>query len=189
MPHVRRRLLVSVDVTPAQTQALIEQGLGLTPPTTGDLTGPLPARTAQTAPPQPPATLPPKRDSSTPRVAFEASSALCVPYFDWLVRGLSWFAAGHALRHAAATLSAATRGEPPPPPPRRRPFLPPPAFSAEHARRLAAVALVGALANFSGSLLTQNGDAVTDSFGRSDEALGFALALSRIGVLFALVAG
>jgi AAHS family benzoate transporter-like MFS transporter len=61
-------------------------------------------------------------------------------------------------------------------------------FTAEHASRLAAVALVGALANFSGALLTQNGDAVTESFGETDEALGFLLALSRIGVLFALVA-
>jgi MFS family permease len=186
MPHVRRRLLVSVGVAPAQTQAVIEQVLGLTPITPGELVGPLPASTDETA--RLSASLTPDRDAGTTRVGFQASSSLRVPYFDWLVRGLSWFAAGHALRHAAATLHAATRGEAPPPAPRRVPFLPPTAFSAEHARRLAAVALVGALANFSGSLLTQNGDAVTDSFGRSDEALGFALALSRIGVLFALVA-
>ena len=63
------------------------------------------------------------------------------------------------------------------------PSIPPGAVQPQQASRLGAIALVGALANFSGSLLTQNGDAVTSSFHRTDEALGFALALSRVGVL------
>ena len=46
----------------------------------------------------------------------------------------------------------------------------------------------GALvANFCGGLLTQNGDAVTDTFHQTDEALGLALAVARIGVLVSLV--
>ncbi|HEY8215684.1 MAG TPA: MFS transporter [Acidimicrobiia bacterium] len=183
---MRRRLLVSVDVAPARTRELVERALGLVPVSTTELEGPLPSSADETARLR--ATLTPDPDSSTTHVALEASSDLRVPYFEWLVRAVTWWAAGSVLRHAAASLVAARAGDPPPRPPRRIPFLPPAPFSVDHARRLAAVALVGALANFSGSLLTQNGDAVTDSFGRSDEALGFALALSRVGVLFALVA-
>ena len=121
-------------------------------------------------------------------VELDATSSLDVPYFGGVVRLVTGRAMGSGLRDAARRILAAAADEPPPAPPRRIPFLPPVPFSPEQAGRLAAVALVGALANFSGSLLTQNGDAVTDSFHRTDEALGFALALSRIGVLFALVA-
>ena len=40
----------------------------------------------------------------------------------------------------------------------------------------------------SGALLSQNGDAVTSAFDRSDQALGVALAVARGGVLVSLVA-
>jgi MFS family permease len=179
-------MLVSVDVAPAASRQLVEATLGLTAGGGDDLSGPLPHSTDETA--RLSATVVPDHVPNTSIVTLDATSTLRVPYFGWVVRFITWIAAGAALRHAGAALTAAGRDEPAPPPPRRVPFLPPTAFSVEHASRLAAVALVGALANFSGSLLTQNGDAVTDSFGRSDEALGFALALSRVGVLFALVA-
>src|SRR5207253_2551959 len=42
--------------------------------------------------------------------------------------------------------------------------------------------------NFCGSLLSQNGDAVTRAFGENDQALGIALAVARAGVLISLVA-
>ena len=58
----------------------------------------------------------------------------------------------------------------------------------EQAGRLAALAAVALVANFCGALLSQNGDAVTDTFDRSDEALGVALAIARAGVLVSLVA-
>jgi MFS family permease len=61
-------------------------------------------------------------------------------------------------------------------------------FTPEQAGRLAALAAVALVANFSGALLSQNGDAVTSAFGRSDQALGVALAVARAGVLVALVA-
>jgi MFS family permease len=54
--------------------------------------------------------------------------------------------------------------------------------------RLAAIAVVAAAASFCGALFTQNGDAVTETFARSDSDLGWALAISRIGVLVSLVA-
>jgi MFS family permease len=66
--------------------------------------------------------------------------------------------------------------------------VPPVPFTPEQAGRLGALALVALLANFAGSLLSQNGDAVTSAFGRSDQALGAALAIARAGVLLSLVA-
>ena len=65
--------------------------------------------------------------------------------------------------------------------------MPPVPFTTEQAARLAALAFVALVANFCGGLLTQNGDAVTDTFHQNDEALGLALAIARIGVLVSLV--
>ena len=61
-------------------------------------------------------------------------------------------------------------------------------FTPEQAGRLGALAAVALLANFCGALLSQNGDAVTSAFDRSDQALGVALAVARAGVLVSLVA-
>ena len=60
-------------------------------------------------------------------------------------------------------------------------------FTPEQAGRLAALAAVALVANFSGALLSQNGDAVTSAFDQSDQALGVALAIARAGVLVSLV--
>ncbi len=67
-------------------------------------------------------------------------------------------------------------------------MVPPVAFTPEQAGRLAALAAVALVANFSGALLSQNGDAVTSAFDQTDQALGVALAIARAGVLVALVA-
>jgi len=68
------------------------------------------------------------------------------------------------------------------------PVVPPVPFTPEQAGRLGALAAVALLANFCGALLSQNGDAVTSAFDRSDQALGVALAVARAGVLVSLVA-
>ncbi len=127
-------------------------------------------------------------DASATLVTLTACSTLRVPYFTWFVDLLLWLGARRPLRTAAARLQAAVAGETPPPPAPRSRLMPPATFTSEQAGRVAALAAVGVLANFGGSLLTQNGDAVIDSFDRSNEALGFALALIRVGVLVSLVA-
>jgi len=104
------------------------------------------------------------------------------------VRAVAWWRARRDLRDVADRVRAAVAGRPAPPPPRRPLLVPPVEISAAQAAALATAAAVGALANFGGSLLTQDGAAVTSAFGRSDEALGFALAVTRAGVLVALVA-
>jgi MFS family permease len=184
MPHVRRRVLVSVDVAPDRARQLTQEALELTPRPDGALEGPLPQTGDANA--RLMATIAPYGPGS--QIELVAISDLRVPFFGPLATVLTSLAARGFLRDAARTLGALAAGEPPPRPGRRLPIVPPVPFTAEQASRLAVIAVVGALANFSGALLTQNGDAVTTSFHQSDQALGFALALSRAGVLVALVA-
>ncbi|HZP29802.1 MAG TPA: MFS transporter [Acidimicrobiia bacterium] len=128
-----------------------------------------------------------KRAGGGTDVLLEASSDLTVPYFGWFVAALTWIAARSMLRDTAARLEAATTGEVPRPPRRLPKALPPVAFTEEQAGRLAALAAAAVLASFCGALLTQNSDAVTHAFHKSDQDLGAALAIARAGVLVSLV--
>ena len=110
-----------------------------------------------------------------------------MPFFGWFVGFQAWLAARSALKDLAARVVARLEGRDPPPKPRRWPVVPPVPFTTEQAARLAALAFVAMVANFCGGLLTQNGDAVSDTFHQNDSALGFALAIARIGVLVSLV--
>ena len=122
------------------------------------------------------------------RVTLEARSDEKIPYFGWFIDLLRRVDARRELRYAAARLGAAVDGTPAPEPPGRTMLLPPVAFTGDQMARLAAIAVVAAAASFCGALFTQNGDAVTQTFSRSDSDLGWALAISRIGVLVSLVA-
>src|SRR6202008_2046711 len=93
-----------------------------------------------------------------------------------------------ALATAADALRAELDGTERPPPRRRSSLAPTVPSTPEQSARLGAVAAVAAISNFCGALLTQNGDAVTDAFHRTDRALGVALAIARIGVLVSVVA-
>lgn len=184
MRRVRRRIALRVDAAPEAVEESARRLLGAAPQPDGTLRGLLFAEgdpgtallVACTA------------EAGATTVTLTATSTLGVPYFGWFVDLLLWLAARRPLRSAAARLRAGVAGGEVPPPATRPKLMPPVAFTAEQAGRVAALAVVGALANFGGSLLTQSGDAVVDSFDRSSEALGFALALIRVGVLVSLVA-
>ncbi|MFA5882803.1 MAG: MFS transporter [Acidimicrobiia bacterium] len=130
----------------------------------------------------------PGTEPGTTRLAIEASSDQRIPYFGWFVDLLRRVDARRELRYAAARVTAAVDDAPPPEPPGRTMLLPPVAFTGDQMARLAAISVVAAAASFCGALFTQNGDAVTETFSRSDSDLGWALAISRIGVLVSLVA-
>jgi len=185
MPHVRRRVLVTLDADAERSRDAAVRVLGVHPAADGTLTGNLYDDLDHSA------ALDVRFDTGDPyhtRVTLEARPVVDVPYFGWFVRLVVRIGAGRALRHAAACLQAEVAGEALPPPPKRPSVLPAVSFSPEQSVQLAAVAAVAVLANFGGGLLTQNGDAVTRAFDRSDQALGLALALARAGVLVSLVA-
>jgi MFS family permease len=186
-------MLVRLDVAPAMARDAARRVLNVVPEgdppdggATGALIGPLFGDTETDTSARLRVECTPDGNGSAVRL--EGSSTLTVPYFGWFVQLIVLLAARRALRDAAARLRASVSGEPAPVRAERSRMLPPAAFTAEHARRLAALAAVGTIAAFGGALLTQNGDAVTRSFSQSDQALGLALAIARAGVLVSLLA-
>jgi MFS transporter, putative metabolite:H+ symporter len=183
MPHVRRRLDTAFAAPAAEVQTAVADALNLTPDADG-FSGLLSGTTGLAIH----VTLDRDTTSGDTTVRFEAASRDSIPYFGWFVNLLRRVEAGRELRYCIARVNAALDGTDAPDPPRRISLLPPVAFTEEQTRRLAAIALVAASASFCGALFTQNGDAVTDTFHRSDADLGWALAISRVGVLVSLVA-
>src|SRR5207237_1265206 len=122
------------------------------------------------------------------QVLLDTDPAPPVPYFSWFVGPILRSASRRARSWVERALRAADAGRPPPPAPKRPSLAPPTAFSAPQAVLLATVCALTAAATYGSSLLSQNVDYVGRSFGASDRALGTALAISRAGVLIALVA-
>jgi MFS family permease len=189
MPHVRRSMLIWVEADTERVQRALVDDLALRECSDagGDaaFAGPMlgmPDTTAELG-----ATIVESSADAT-RVELTASSTAHVPFFTWFLHLQAWLGARRALPHAARRLTAASTGTEPPGPLKPLLVVPPVPFTPEQAGRLGALAAVALVANFSGALLSQNGDAVTSAFGRSDEALGVALAVARAGVLVSLVA-
>ncbi|MBM3672541.1 MAG: MFS transporter [Actinobacteria bacterium] len=182
MPHVRRRVLVRVNAAPDEVRAAAIRELHISASADGTLVGPLfdhdspgsEIRIRVEAAP----------DGSA--VELDGGSDISVPYFGWVVRLIVWFVARRVLLDFGTRLQAAATGAPVPPPRHHRTLVPT-SFTADQAKRLAALAAVGTIASFGSALFTQNGDAVTTAFDRSDQALTDALALARLGVLVTLV--
>lgn len=126
--------------------------------------------------------------SGRTEVRLEAEPTPPVPYFSWFMGPILRSASKRALAWVARALRAAEAGRTAPPPPKRPSLAPPAAFAAPQAVLLATVCAVTAATTYASSLLSQNVAYVGDAFGASDQALGTALAISRAGVLIALVA-
>jgi len=184
MPHVRRSMLITIDADADRVRHALVGELELTA-SDGMYTGPMRGMPDTTA--RLDATIVGASPTSSD-VRLVAVSDIRVPFFTWFLRLQAWLGARRALPHAAARLSATATDGPPPGALHPLPVVPPVPFTPEQAARLGALASVALLANFCGALLSQNGDAVTSAFGRSDQALGVALAIARAGVLVSLVA-
>jgi MFS family permease len=184
MPHVRRSMLITIDADTERVRHALVDELELTAGEHG-YQGPIRGMPDTTA--RLDATIIADLGTST-QVQLEAASDVVVPFFTWFLRLQGWLGARRALPHAAARLTAAATDAPPPPALKLLPVVPPVPFTPEQAARLGALAAAALLANFCGALLSQNGDAVTSAFDRSDQALGVALAVARAGVLVSLVA-
>ena len=166
MPHVRRRMLVRLAAPLSDVRGAIERALDVEPRSDGSFVGPL----FGDSHPQAHLHVEAADGGEATNVTLEARSDLRLPYFGGFLRAMSWFASRGALRHAAARVRAALTDEVPARAPRRAAFVPPAAFTADQASRLAVLCAIGAIANFGSVLFTQNGDAATTAFGRSGRA-------------------
>jgi MFS family permease len=120
-------------------------------------------------------------------VEVEARYELRMPYFGWLYAPLVRASVRRTLERLAATLEARARGAPEPPPPRRPVWAAPEPIPAARAASVAAISAALLVVGYAGSLFTQALDFLAASYGASDADLGVALALTRVGTLFALL--
>lgn len=121
-------------------------------------------------------------------VAARPRAAVRIPFFGWAIRPLLRVAARRRARWVLDSLRAAIDGGPALPPPRPVLGLPNVAFDATQVRMLSTAAAAAAMASFGSALFGQHGQNVADAFDASDAALGNSFAVSRLGVLVALVA-
>jgi MFS family permease len=128
-------------------------------------------------------------DEQQVRVELRTPAPPRLPYFWWAVSPCLWWERRRNLREVARRLGAEV-------PERWRPrwlptlrIGPPVPFTEREAAHLTTVAAAMALASFGGSLFTQDLDYIGDAFGASDRRLGIALAVARVGVVVAVVAG
>jgi MFS family permease len=127
-------------------------------------------------------------DTRATRLTVAVADDLHVPFFQWFFGPAFARALRRQARHGAETVAAAATEQPPPRPLGRSLFLPPVAFSPAQASLIATVALTVIVASFGAALFGQNLDPLADTFGVSNRDLGDALAITRVGTLFALVA-
>lgn len=113
-----------------------------------------------------------------------------VPYFHWVFAWLLNRDFRRELAHAAARLVAVAEGREPPEPPSRRPspLAPPVRFDHEQSSTIATVAAMVLIAGLGASLFSQNVDFIADGFDVDNQAIGIGSAVTRVGVVVALVA-
>jgi len=111
-----------------------------------------------------------------------------LPFFGWFFRPLVRIAHRRARNHVVATIEAVLADRPLPPPPNSVVGLPPVAFGPEQATFIATASAATAIVSFAGALFGQLSGPISDSFGASDATIGNALAITRLGALFALFA-
>ncbi|MDP9334662.1 MAG: hypothetical protein M3Q30_15340, partial [Actinomycetota bacterium] len=111
-----------------------------------------------------------------------------IPFFGWFFLPLVRIAHRRARSHAVETLRAALDDRASPPPPKTVVGLPPVAFNPEQATFIATASVAVAVVTFAAALFGQLSGPISDTFGASDATIGVALALTRLGALFALFA-
>ncbi|MFZ4516342.1 MAG: MFS transporter [Acidimicrobiia bacterium] len=182
---MRRQLTTTLASTGPETTAVLRDALDALPGPTPD--------TFVAALPHPPLTDATLELTTTTRehattVTLTALSPTPIPYWGWIAAPLIGHGLRRSLRIAEARVQAGVAGMPTPAVRRSR-LLPDAPFTPDQARSLAVVCAAIAIGNFGASLLGQNASYIADAFGANDQALGFLLAVTRVGVLVSLVAG
>jgi MFS family permease len=181
MPRVRRRESIHLELSLTDTLALVRSKLALE----GDdhrLEGRLPGFEQASLE----ATGSEGEGGTT--LVLETESEVHVPFFHWFFAPIFAFEMRRHLRHAVAIVQAAATGADPPEPLRDSPVTPPAAFTERQVALIATVSLAGAMAAFASALFGQNADSIAKTYNISDAGLSQALAVTRGGVLLALVA-
>jgi MFS family permease len=178
MPRVRRRATIHVDATYDVVVATARRELGLDDELRGLTDAGADVTVVVTTAP----------DGTGTRVDVDVADDLHIPFFQWFFGPPHRRSLSRAARHGADAIQAAVNDTPPPKPLGRSLFLPPVTFTPAQAALIASVALAAVLASFGSALFGQNADPIAKSFGISDANLGVSLAVTRAGVLFALVA-
>jgi predicted MFS family arabinose efflux permease len=174
---VRRRATIHVDASYDVVVAAARRELGLDDDLAGTTTGDAAVAVVVTP-----------TDSEGCEVEVVVTDDLYVPFFQWFFGPPHRRSLTRAARHDAATIAAGATGSRAPEPLRRSLFLPPVTFTPRQAGLIAAVALAATISGFGSALFGQNVDPIAKSFGVSNSTLGVSLAITRAGVLFALLA-
>ncbi len=127
-------------------------------------------------------------DGEGTRLAIEPVGRIDIPFFAWFFRPMLAIAHKREVAYAEATLRHELEGAPPASPPKPVIGLPPVPFDGAQAGLLATASLATAAVSFAAALFGQFADPISRAFHASNATISFALALTRIGVLFALFA-
>jgi MFS family permease len=184
MPRVRRSSLVRLAAPPEVVGAAAEERLGAIPAGNGtfEIPGP-PDRQPSVA-----LSLSLTAAADGTDVTITSTGEIDIPFFGWFFLPLVRIAHRRTRAHAVETLRAALDGRASPRPVKTVVGLPPVAFSPEQATFIATASAAVAVVTFAAALFGQLSGPISDTFRASDATIGVALALTRLGALFALFA-
>ncbi len=189
MPHVRRRMLVTLDVPAADARRAAMALPGASPAEDG---GAVIVPAAHVPDGRVEVRVSPGEEAAgsarTTCLELLGTSDVRIPFFGWALRPLYRAQLRRTVRHVADSVCAGSLGSSPPAPPAPVIGLPPAPFDDRQAVLLATAAAATAVAMFGGALYGQFADFIADSFEATDASLGVALALTRLGVLVSLLA-
>lgn len=176
---MRRSERIHLPVDPDRAREIVCAALGID----ADLAGPLPGAGQATL------TVDVESDADGSLLVLHATNTTRLPFFQWLFGLIFRWELRRSLAWCAAAVRAVAAGEAAPPPPGAHPFATPGHFDQDAATLIATVAFAGLVTAFAAALFGQLGDPVAKTFRISDQGLGQALAVTRLGALVALVAG
>lgn len=127
-------------------------------------------------------------DGAGSAVELTATNSARIPFFGWFFGPVFRFELRRGLRWARTAIDAEAAGTAPPEPLGTHPLSTPGKFEPSQVNLIAAVAFAGVLTAFAAAQFGQLGDPVAKTFHVSDQGLGEALAVTRLGALIALFA-
>ncbi|MBJ7513685.1 MAG: MFS transporter, partial [Acidimicrobiia bacterium] len=179
---MERRTTIAAIESPALVAAALESSLRLEKNPSGSFSGPLSGDVHARLE----VFVTENADGST--IDLCATQPIEIPFFGWAFDPVHRWVLRRGLRYSAQCIRAALSGQAAPSELKRSPLSAPAEFSEHQINFLATTSLAAGIAAFGAALFGQNASSIADSFGVEDAGLGTALAITRLGVLFALIA-